>query len=167
MVNTKDQSNAIVYWVGYLVCQHWQYKDQSTQCILCYVCSDCQYIHWCLWLLHNTLYRVDLLWGVKTLHKVASCPCQEGLLLCEPSILGVSCSPVSPRRPLLLTFLDLTTMRVIAGKWTVPKYRSSNVYTSSLFKPTYSTVWQILLINTSEGGSASIVAHSLVVTSCT
>ena len=27
--------------------------------------------------------------GVKTLHKVASRPCQEGRLLCEPSILGV------------------------------------------------------------------------------
>ena len=27
--------------------------------------------------------------GVKALHKVASCPCQEGRLLCEPSILGV------------------------------------------------------------------------------
>ena len=27
--------------------------------------------------------------GVKTLHKVASHPCQEGRLLCEPSILGV------------------------------------------------------------------------------
>ena len=26
---------------------------------------------------------------VKTLHKVASHPCQEGRLLCEPSILGV------------------------------------------------------------------------------
>ena len=27
--------------------------------------------------------------GVKTLHKVASCPCQEGRLLCEPSVLRV------------------------------------------------------------------------------
>ena len=27
--------------------------------------------------------------GVKTLHKVASRPCQEGRLLCEPSVLGV------------------------------------------------------------------------------
>ena len=27
--------------------------------------------------------------GVKTLHKVTSRPCQEGRLLCEPSILGV------------------------------------------------------------------------------
>ena len=27
--------------------------------------------------------------GVKTLHKVVSRPCQEGRLLCEPSVLGV------------------------------------------------------------------------------
>ena len=27
--------------------------------------------------------------GVKTLHRVASHPCQEGRLLCEPSVLGV------------------------------------------------------------------------------
>ena len=32
-VNTKDQSNAIVCWVLYLVCQHCQYKEQSMQCI--------------------------------------------------------------------------------------------------------------------------------------
>ena len=32
-VNTKDQSNAIVCWVWYLVCQHYQYKDQSQQYI--------------------------------------------------------------------------------------------------------------------------------------
>ena len=31
-VNTKDQSNAIKYWVWYLVCRHCQYKDQSKQC---------------------------------------------------------------------------------------------------------------------------------------
>ena len=33
MVDTKDQSNAIVYWVWYLVHQHCRYKDQSMQCI--------------------------------------------------------------------------------------------------------------------------------------
>ena len=38
MVDTKDQSNAIVYCVCYVVCWH------------------CQY--WCLWLLHNIVYRV-------------------------------------------------------------------------------------------------------------
>ena len=60
MVDTKDQSNAIVYWVAYLVCRHGRHEDQSTQYIECYACRHCQ--HWCLWLLHNTLYRV--LWGV-------------------------------------------------------------------------------------------------------
>ena len=43
MVDTKDQSNAIVYWVWYLVCWHCQYEDQSTQCIEYYVCRDYQY----------------------------------------------------------------------------------------------------------------------------
>ena len=40
--------------------------------------------------------------GVKTLHKVASHPCQEGRLLYCVSLLslGFSCSPVSPRRQL-------------------------------------------------------------------
>ena len=40
--------------------------------------------------------------GVKTLHKVASCPCQEGRLLYCVSLpsWGFSCSPVSPRRQL-------------------------------------------------------------------
>ena len=32
-VNTKDQSNATVYWIWYLVCRHCRYKDQSKQCI--------------------------------------------------------------------------------------------------------------------------------------
>ena len=38
MVNTKDQNNVFVYCVCYVVCRH------------------CRY--WCLWLLHNTVYRV-------------------------------------------------------------------------------------------------------------
>ena len=52
--------------------------------------------------------------GVKTLHKVASCPCQEGRLLYCVSLLswGFSCSPVSQsEEAALLTFLDLTTTR--------------------------------------------------------
>ena len=53
MVNTKDQSNAIVYCICYVVCQHCRHEDQSMLCIECYVCW-----HWCLWLLHNTVYRV-------------------------------------------------------------------------------------------------------------
>ena len=32
-VNTKDQSNAIVYCVWYLVCQHCRYEDQSMNAI--------------------------------------------------------------------------------------------------------------------------------------
>ena len=57
--------------------------------------------------------------GVKTLHKVASRPCQEGRLLYCVSLpaWGFSCSPVSQSEDAaLLTFLDLTTTRVIAGK---------------------------------------------------
>ena len=57
--------------------------------------------------------------GVKTLHKVASRPYQEGRLLYCVSLLswGFSGSPVSQsEEAALLTFLDLTTTRVIAGK---------------------------------------------------
>ena len=57
--------------------------------------------------------------GVKTLHKVASRPCQEGRLLYCVSLpsWGFSCSPVSQsEEAALLTFLHLTTTRVIAGK---------------------------------------------------
>ena len=54
--------------------------------------------------------------GVKTLHKVASHPCQEGRLLYCVSLpsSGFSCSPVSQSEE--AAFLDLTTTRVIAGK---------------------------------------------------
>ena len=55
-VNTKDQSNAIVYCVCYVVCRHCRYEHQSMQCIECSICRHCQ--HWCLWLLPNTVYRV-------------------------------------------------------------------------------------------------------------
>ena len=43
MVDTKDQSNAIVYWVWYFVCWHCRYKDQSMQGIECYICRHCRY----------------------------------------------------------------------------------------------------------------------------
>ena len=43
MVDTKDQSNAIVYWVCYFVCRHCRYKDQSMQGIQCYICWHCRY----------------------------------------------------------------------------------------------------------------------------
>ena len=52
-VDTKDQSNAIVY--GMFV-DTVDTKIKPCKCIDCYVCRDCRY--WCLWLLHNTLYRV-------------------------------------------------------------------------------------------------------------
>ena len=42
MVDTKDQSNAIVYWVWYFVCRHCRYKDQSMQGIECYICRHSQ-----------------------------------------------------------------------------------------------------------------------------
>ena len=43
MVDTKDQSNAIVYWVWYFVCWHCRYKDQRMQGIECYICWHCRY----------------------------------------------------------------------------------------------------------------------------
>ena len=52
--------------------------------------------------------------GVKTLHKVASHPCQEGRLLYCVSLLswGFSCSPVSQsKEAALLTFLDLSNYK--------------------------------------------------------
>ena len=52
-----------------------------------------------------------------TLYTVASCPCQEGRLLCEPSVLGVKLFTTSQsEEAALLTFLYLPTTRVIAGK---------------------------------------------------
>ena len=52
--------------------------------------------------------------GVKTLHKVASCPYQEGRLLYCVSLpsWGFSCSPVSQsEEAALLTFLDLSNYK--------------------------------------------------------
>ena len=52
--------------------------------------------------------------GVKTLHKVASCPCQEGRLLYCVSLpsWGFSCSPVSQsEEAALLTFLELSNYK--------------------------------------------------------
>ena len=52
--------------------------------------------------------------GVKTLHKVASHPCQEGRLLYCVSLpsWGFSCSPVSQsEEAALLTFLDLSNYK--------------------------------------------------------
>ena len=62
MVDSKDQSNAIVYCVWYVFCQHCWHKDQNMQCIeLCILCCLLTLSirrHWCLWLLHNTVYTV-------------------------------------------------------------------------------------------------------------
>ena len=52
--------------------------------------------------------------GVKTLHKVASLPCQEGRLLYCVSLpsWGFSCSPVSQsEEAALLTILDLSNYK--------------------------------------------------------
>ena len=87
----------------------------------CYSCQKVQ--KWCLRLLCNTVYRVMLLIllmlkGLKVYSVYrASLPSKdEGYLKSLPSC-GFSYSPpVSPRRQTLLTFLDLSTTRVIAGK---------------------------------------------------
>ena len=89
-VNTKDQSNAIVYWVGILFVDP---VDTYTG-----VCGS-----------YTTPYA-----GVKTLHKVASRPCQEGRLLYCVSLpsWGFSCSPVSQsEEAALLTFLNLSNYK--------------------------------------------------------
>ena len=39
-----------------LLIQHCRYEHQSMQCIECSIYRHCR--HWCLWLLHNTVYRV-------------------------------------------------------------------------------------------------------------
>ena len=47
--------------------------------------------------------------GVKTLHKVASHPCQgKATVLCEPSVLGVWLFTSQSEEAALLTFLDLS-----------------------------------------------------------
>ena len=93
MVNTKDQSNAIVYCVCCVICWHCWHEDQSMQCIECYVSQYCW--QWCLWLLHNTVYRVMrcencTLLCIKWPHTPAK---REGYLRSLPSC-GFSCSPV-------------------------------------------------------------------------
>ena len=53
MVNTKDQSNAIVY--GMFV-NTVNMKIKACIALNAMLCQDCRYC--CLWLLHNTLYSV-------------------------------------------------------------------------------------------------------------
>ena len=98
MVDTKDQSNAIVYCEWYVVCQHCQYEDQSMQGTLMFVktvdtgvCGS-----------YTTLYTeyCEVLELYSTLHKVASHPSKgEGYLEILLSY-GFNCSPVSLRRQL-------------------------------------------------------------------
>ena len=108
---TKDQSNAymcendvegVERTLTVLIVTHVAHVERverSLNSLICYSCYSSQKSRkWCLWLLHNTLCR-----GVKTLHKVASRPCQEGKLLYCVSLpsWGFSCSPlVSLRRQL-------------------------------------------------------------------
>ena len=74
MVDTMDQSNAIVYCVWYLFCWHCRYEDQSRQCIECYVWQHCRYSGICgsYTTPYTEYYEVWKLYS--TLYKVASCP---------------------------------------------------------------------------------------------
>ena len=95
------------------------------QCFKCYVCQ--RHWRWCLWLLHNTAYRVLLLNLLmpkvlkmpNTMYFVyrASCPCQEGRLqyLNLPSWGFSSSPPISPRRQLCQLSWTCQTRRVIKG----------------------------------------------------
>ena len=56
-VNIKDQSNAIMYAMLFVDNVNTKIKACNALYYVCYVvCQHCQY--WCLWLLHNTVYRV-------------------------------------------------------------------------------------------------------------
>ena len=112
MVDTKDQRNAIVYWVGYLVCwqcrhrYHWmvcwhcRHEDQSMQCIECYVCWHSG--HWCLWILHNTLFRLM--------------KCENCILLCIKCIESVNIDSIEYIRDPCLV-LTVSTYYIILIVW--------------------------------------------------
>ena len=56
-VNIKDQSNAIMYAMLFVDTVNTKIKACNALRYVCYVvCQHCRY--WCLWLLHNTVYRV-------------------------------------------------------------------------------------------------------------
>ena len=56
-VNIKDQSNAIMYAMLFVDTVNTKIKACNALHYVCYVVfQHCRY--WCLWLLHNTLYRV-------------------------------------------------------------------------------------------------------------
>ena len=82
--------------------------------MLCFLSTLLTLRHWCLWLLHNTVYRVM--------------KCQNSTLLCIKWPLthlgGKSCTAFclvglavhQSEKVAFLTFLDLSTTSVIAGK---------------------------------------------------
>ena len=115
---SKDQSNACM-------CENdVEGAKRSLNSFNCYSCySSRKSRKWCLWLLHNTVYRVMLLilLMLKRLkvYSVYSGPSPlqgEGYLF-EPSALWVQWFTTSQsEEAVLLTFLDLSTTRVIAGK---------------------------------------------------
>ena len=67
LIPIKDQKAMYVRGVESGVCGF--YTTLHTE--YCYSCWRCQRLLYC------------------TLYTVASCPCQKGRLLCEPSVLGV------------------------------------------------------------------------------
>ena len=90
MVNTKDQSNAIVYAMLFVTLSTWRSKHA---------------MHWmlCLSTLSTLVFvaftqhciQSNEVWKLySTLNKVASCPCQEERLLKSLPSYGFSCSPV-------------------------------------------------------------------------
>ena len=100
-VNTKDQSNAIVYGIfvdtvnmKIKVCNALNAMFVETVDTLVFV------------VLTHDLMQSTMRCENSTLYKVVSCPCQEGRLFVTVQHLkslpscGLSCSPVSPRRQL-------------------------------------------------------------------
>ena len=80
-------------------------KDQSMQCIVCCVFCVCQHCwYWCLWLLHNPIYSVYR----------GPWPLREGRLTVALSPVGLAVH--QSEEAALLTFWDLSTTRVIAGR---------------------------------------------------
>ena len=109
-VNTKDQSNAIVYWVWYLVCRHCWYKDQSKQAMHLMLClstlSTLVFVALTQHLMQ--VWKFCIKWPLTPARR-------EGCCVSLPS-WGFSCSPVSPRRQLCKLSWTRQTTRVIAGK---------------------------------------------------
>ena len=109
-VDTKDQSNAIVYWVWYVVCRHCRYKDQSKQAMHLMLClstlSTLVFVALTQHLMQ--VWKLCIKWPLTPARR-------EGYCVSLPS-WGFSCSPVSPRRQLCKLSWTCQTTRVIAGK---------------------------------------------------